>query len=188
MVPKGYFTRVFVFLCLAWINVHILAVSPEPGLGIKKHVELSKDRSMAEVNPEKALIYVVRPAFVGTAVKSYFICGDDFKGINKGKSYFYFYIEPGKHVFWSKAENVDALELDVKAGQTYYIKQAVQVGALKTRIKLVVLSESEGKMALKKCKRHSTPTEKGIQKGKEIAIKYKENTKEDLARREKKMN
>lgn len=151
-----------------------------------KHIEYTKDRPMAEVDANKALIYVVRPTFVGKAVKTYFICDDEFKGINKGQTYFYFYIEPGKHVFWSKAENVDALELEVKAGETYYIKQGIQMGMLKARVKLFVLSTDEGQMAMEKCKKHIRYTEKGNEKGNEIAIKYIENTKKDLARREKK--
>jgi len=181
--------RVVILLILGLCPSLTLLASapPEPGLSDKKQVELSKDRPMGKLQAGKALVYVVRPAFVGTTIKTYFVCDDDFKGINKGKSYFFFHVDPGKHVFWSKAENVDALELDVKAGQTYFIKQKIQMGALRARVKLVVLSEFEGKAALAKCKRHSTPTDRGMEKGKEIAIKYKENTAEDLARRARKM-
>jgi hypothetical protein len=69
---------------------------------------------------------------------------DEILGINKGESYFFAYVAPGKHVFWSKSENVDALELTVEAGKTYYIQQHVRMGGFRARTKLEVLDEAEG--------------------------------------------
>lgn len=76
---------------------------------------------MGDIQSGKAPIYVVRPALVGTVTKTYFVCDDSFKGINKGRSYFFFHVKPGTHVFWSKADNVDALELNVKACKISYL-------------------------------------------------------------------
>ena len=181
--PSAFLSLVMLALFCAPICAFI---EPDPSPGENEQVEMSKDRLMGEIKADKALVYVVRPTFVGTVVKTYFFCDDEFIGINKGKSYFFFYVEPGSHVFWSKAENVDALELSVKAGETYFIKQGIQMGALKARIKLGILSESEGRQALEKCKKHTSPTAAGKAKGQEMAVKYKENTKEDLARRAEK--
>jgi hypothetical protein len=148
-------------------------------------VRIEDERPMGVVESDKALVYVVRPASVGYAIKSFFLCDDEILGINKGRCYFFAHVAPGKHVFWSKSENVDALELTVEAGKTYYIQQHVQVGALRARTKLEVLDETEGKKVLEKCKHHTSLTAKGIEKGKEIARDHKENTKEDLERRAK---
>jgi hypothetical protein len=147
------------------------------------YVRFEEERTMGVVEPDKALVYVVRPAHVGFAVKSFFLCDDEILGINKGDSYFFAQVAPGKHVFWSKSENVDALELTVEAGKTYYLQQHVQMGFGRARTKLEVLDDKEGKAALDKCQKRSVMTERGIEKGKEYARDHKKDTEEDLARR-----
>ncbi len=147
------------------------------------YVNFSKDHPLGESKPDKALIYVVRPTSVGFAIKSFFLCDDDILGINRGSSYFFAYLDPGKHVFWSKSENVDALELQVEAGHTYYIQQHVRMGGFRARTKLEVLNETDGTKALADCSKHGTMTDTGREKGKEIARDYKKNTQEDLDRR-----
>ncbi len=152
----------------------------------KHYVEFTKDHPQGKVRADKALVYVVRPTSMGFAIKSFFLCDDDVLGINKGSSYFFAHVSPGKHVFWSKSENVDALELAVEAGKTYYIQQRVRPGGLKARTKLEVLDTKEGEAALAKCEKYGTMTEKGRQKGQEIAAEHKDATQKDLDRRAKK--
>ena len=86
-------------------------------------------------------------------------------------------------MFWSKSENVDAVELDVEAGKIYYIQQHVRGGAFRARTKLEVLDEAEGERLLAKCKKYGIITDKGIEKGQEIVRKHKEATQKDLDRR-----
>ncbi|RMH22261.1 MAG: DUF2846 domain-containing protein [Acidobacteria bacterium] len=150
------------------------------------HVTFTKEHPRGDVRPDKALVYVVRPAKLGFAIKSYFLCDDEILGINKGGSYFFAYVDPGRHVFWSKSENVDAVELEVEAGKTYYIQQQVRPGGLKARTRLKVLTEAEGEAALAKCGRNATMTDKGREKGEEIAREHKDATQKDLDRRAKK--
>ncbi len=149
------------------------------------HVDLAKELPAGQVEDGKALIYVVRPARVGFAIKSFFLCDREILGINKGRSYFFAQVDPGRHVFWSKSENVDALEMEVEAGRTYYIEQKVQMGGFRARTKLVALDEAEGKAALAKCTKHATMTEEGRRKGMEIAEEHFKDTREDLERRAK---
>jgi len=146
--------------------------------------QFSKDHPLGEVLNDKALVYVVRPTSMGFAIKSWFLCDDDALGVNKGSSYFFAHVDPGKHVFWSKSENVDALE--VEAGKTYYIQQQVRAGGLKARTKLAVLDDATGQERLAKCAKHGVMTESGRRRGAEIAREFKDRTAEDLARREKK--
>ena len=156
-------------------------------LAESKYVTLDKNNHpLGEVDAEKALVYVVRPATMGFAIKSFFLVDDEVLGINKGKSYFFTYVEPGAHVFWSKSENVDAMELEVEAGRTYYIKQNVQMGGFRARTKIELLDETDGQAALAKCKNYSTMTEEGRLKGMEIAREHRKDTQEDLDRRAKK--
>ncbi len=150
------------------------------------YVQFSKEHPLGEVRSDRALVYVLRPTSMGFAIKSFFLCDDEILGINKGSSYFFAHVAPGKRVFWSKSENVDALELEVEAGKTYYIQQRVQMGGFRARTKLEVLDEAAGKKALEKCDRHATMTPRGVEKGKEIAREHKGATQKDLERRAKK--
>lgn len=104
----------------------------------------------AEPADEAATIYIVRPAFVGKAVKMWSFCDETPLGANKGKHYHFATVPPGKHVFWTKAENVSALELETEAGRTYYLQQKVKMGGMKARVKLILLSEQEGEEAIAK--------------------------------------
>jgi hypothetical protein len=147
------------------------------------YVTFSHDHPLGTPEEGKALVYVVRPTSLGYAIKSFFIVDDTPAGINRGSSYFFVQVEPGRRVFWSKSENVDALELEVEAGKTYYLQQHVQVGGFRARTKLEVLDETEGKAALAKCRKHGTMTAKGRAKAAEIVLEHKTDTVEDLDRR-----
>jgi hypothetical protein len=97
---------------------------------------------------DKALIYVLRPSLMGNKVQSKLAVDGDWKGTNRGNNYFYFTLDPGEHYFCSMAENQSVLKLDVAAGKTYYLQQHVQMGWVKARTKLDVMSEEEGKSKL----------------------------------------
>ena len=149
----------------------------------EEYVEFTKDHPLGQPEAGKALIYVLRPTSIGAAVKSFFIVDDTPAGINRGSSYFFIQVDPGKRLFWSKSENVDALELAVEAGKTYYIQQHVQMGGFRARTKLEVLGDAEGQAALAKCKKHGTMTGKGRAEGAKIVTEHKQDTQEDLDRR-----
>lgn len=100
----------------------------------------------------KALIYVVRPSKVGFLINFKFYCDDEFIALTKGKTYIYTYVEPGQHTFMSKAENKEELEMVVEENKTYFLLQIPKMGIMKARNRLQVLSESEGRAALEKCK------------------------------------
>ena len=93
----------------------VLSVSGAGGARAADYIEFTKEHPLAEA--DRALIYVVRPTSIGAAIKSFFMCDEEILGINRGNSYFFAHVEPGRHVFWSKSENVDALELEIEAGK-----------------------------------------------------------------------
>ena len=170
------------------LSAPALAASEEKDSDEKEsgYVQFTDDHPVGDVQADKALVYVVRPTSMGFAIKSFFMVDDAIVGINKGSSYFFTHVDPGKHVFWSKSENVDALELAAEAGKTYYIQQHVKMGGFKARTKLEVLDEAQGKEALAKCHKHGTLTAKGLAKGAEIVAEHKKDTQEDLDRRARK--
>lgn len=147
------------------------------------YVVFTKDHPRGDLKPDQALLYVVRPTSMGYAIKSFFFVDDEIVGINRGSSYFFLHVSPGKHTLWSKSENVDALELQMEAGKTYYVRQLVQMGGFRARTKLDVLPDSEGQEALSKCKKHGTLGEKGREQGRDYAARLKPNVQKDLDRR-----
>lgn len=172
-----------IVLALLALPAAALAADLEDDAKDEGYVTFTKDQPRGTVEEGKALLYVVRPTSVGFAVKSFFLIDDAIAGINRGSSYFFTTVEPGTHVFWSKSENVDALEMEVEAAKTYYIQQKVQMGGFRARTKLEVLDAEEGEAALAKCDKHGTITAKGREKGAEIVAEHKKDTIEDLERR-----
>lgn len=133
-----------------------------------------KQEQWGEQRADKALVYIIRPATMGFAIKMWAFADQEFLGLTKGKNYTYAYFVPGEHVFWSKAENVNAIRMRVDAGKTYYIQQHVRVGAWKASVELEILGEAEAKKLLDKCK-YVTFTERASAKaGKYIERGYRE--------------
>lgn len=97
---------------------------------------------------DKALIYVIRSAMIGYKIHSKLAVDGKWMGVNRGKTYFYFTLEPGEHYFCSESENQDYLALTVEAGKTYFLQQQVEVGLWKARTNLVVMTEEQGRKKL----------------------------------------
>lgn len=97
---------------------------------------------------DKALIYVLRPTLFGMKINSKLAVDGEWKGVNRGKTYFFFTVEPGERYFCSESENQDYLKLTVEAGKTYYLQQKVELGVWKARTNLVVMTEEEGRKKL----------------------------------------
>ncbi len=119
---------------------------------------------------DMALVYVFRPATVGAAIRTWAFADDEFIGVSKSRAYFFALITEGKHVFWAKAENTSGVELEVKAGETYYFKKAIKMGLGKARVKMVQIDEVEAEKFFDKCG-YVVPTEEGRQRAAEIAAK-----------------
>jgi hypothetical protein len=131
-----------------------------------------------EVLPDKASVYVVRPAKMGMAIRMWAFADDTVLGLTKGDTYAHAYLEPGEYTFWSRAENVSAVNQVVEAGKTYYLKQKVKMGGFKARVSVEMLSESEGLEVLEKCASFSTLTEAGKVRAAEIAAEKGEIAEE----------
>jgi len=170
--------RITIIAVAAWLACSSIAVA---GDYLDKN---KKQREYAEPNEDAAIIYVVRNSSVGLAIKFWAFADDDFLGVSRGKSYFFAEVPPGRHTFWSKAENVSALDLEVKAGRTYFLKQGVRIGLGKARVKLVQIDEAEGRKLINKLP-FASPTDEGRARGAEIAAKRYERVAEKQARRGK---
>ncbi len=101
----------------------------------------------------KALVYVVRPAWVFGLVP-FAVYVDDKEdtsriGHNRTRQYIYFDLEPGEHTIYSKASNWSEIYMNAKAGETIFIEQEQNAFATNNLLKL---SESAGKYRIKNAK------------------------------------
>ena len=84
--------------------------------------------------PEKALVYFMRPSGMAFAINFQIWDSDRFVGLSQAKSYFAYECDPGKHLLLGFAENRVAIEADLEAGKSYYIGTNVRMGAWKARM------------------------------------------------------
>lgn len=136
-----------------------------------------QDGLQGKVKAGKSLVYFIRAAGTAGAVRSWAFVDNKFVGLNKGKGYFFTYVTPGKHLFWSKMENVHAGYMKVEAGKIYYLKQKITPGFIRAGVQLVPLEEEKAKKYLAKYKR-TEPTAYGWSEGKEKAGKLYKRAQE----------
>ena len=176
-------TRTTALVTLLAVGAAAFAVPEDEGKESRTLVQLAKEHPPAEAVDDRALVYVGRPSGHYSRVKMFLFRDRELLGINRGRSYFFAHVEPGTYVFWSKSENVDAVELEVAAGETYYLLQVPHLGEWKARTELRVLEEPEGEEMLARCRQHATPTDLGRERGREIAEEEFEAIRERLARK-----
>jgi hypothetical protein len=66
--------------------------------------------------------------------------------------YFPFYTAPGEITLWGKTESSASVTLDVRAGETYYVKGSIGVGLIVGRPRLEVVDNATGAKEVKVCK------------------------------------
>lgn len=143
------------------------------------------DKRRAEPEEGMALVYVFRPATMGAAVKTWAFVDEELLGVCRAKGYFFAQVPPGRHIFWGKAENTSAVELEVEAGRTYYFKKSIRVGFNKAQVKLVQIDEAEAEKYFQKCS-FTEPTEEGRARAAEIAANRMDRAKNKAAKRKEK--
>jgi hypothetical protein len=115
----------------------VLATAALPSLSLagdkyikNEGVKLDPARKPA---PGKALIYFVRPQFMGAAVKVKLYAEGKSLGILASKTFIPYECEPGKHEFAAVAENAGMLDATVAADRIYVVQVAIHMGGLKAR-------------------------------------------------------
>ncbi|TAL09281.1 MAG: DUF2846 domain-containing protein [Nitrospirae bacterium] len=105
------------------------------------------------IPPGKALVYIYRPGgFLGGAVY-YDVRANGTVVTTLYRGGYYPYIaEPAEIEFSAKTEATDSVTIDVKAGQTYYIKGTVGVGFVVGRPHLTVVPASDAESEIAECK------------------------------------
>ena len=107
-----------------------------------------------EKHPEKGVVYLYRPGrAVGAAASSQIkINGIDAGGTGPG-TFFRWELTPGNYAFSAfTTESSAVVEVDVKAGEHYFIRQDERLGISSGRVTVVIQDEATGKAGVNNCK------------------------------------
>lgn len=118
----------------------------------------SEDRSQAakefEKHPEKGVVYLYRPGrAVGAAASTQIkINGIDAGGTGPG-TFFRWELNPDTYAFSAfTVESSTVIEVDVKAGEHYFIRQDERIGLNSGRVTMVEQDEATGMAGVQNCK------------------------------------
>jgi len=105
------------------------------------------------VPADRGLVYIYRPSsFVGGGVSYDVKVGETPVTTLYNGGYYPYLSAPGEVEFWAKTESRSAVTLDVKAGETYFLKGTVGVGLLVGRPHLTVVPNETGAGEIAGCK------------------------------------
>jgi len=148
-----------------------LAVATQSVNGGEGMLTKSKKKERGQPTETHALVYIVRPQSLGGFVRFWAYADEVFMAVTRGESYSFALVPEGERLFWSRGETITTLRKTVKAGETYYLRQEVNMGAAMARVRLIPVSEAEGEKAIKGTK-YAVPTESGRQRAAEISDEF----------------
>ena len=93
----------------------------------------------------KTVIYFMRTTSLGAVMNFRFFDGEKYLGKFKDKNYLRYECNPGKHLFWVKAENIDYLESDLLADKIYVVESNAVMGAFSSGVKFNILDFNDQK-------------------------------------------
>jgi hypothetical protein len=135
------------FLLLSLLIGFLPLLSCATGPGLPPFTKIEK------IPDDTGLVYIYRPGSAFGAAVSYNVKanGIPIATLTPGVYYPYF-AKPGEIEFSAKTESTSSITLDVKPGQTYYIKGTVGVGIIVGRPRLALVSTEVGEKEIIKCK------------------------------------
>ena len=137
----------------------LFAVAAVVGLGVMSGCATSGPafQKVENIPADKGLVYIYRsPSFKGAAV-SYDVHvknnGNDKVVTNlKNGGYFPYLASAGENELWAKTEAKSSVTLDVKPGETYYVKGGIRMGFAVGRPELTMQSADVGASEIGECK------------------------------------
>jgi len=101
----------------------------------------------------KALVYIYRtPKFAGGGVSYEIHHGDKIITRLSSGGYYPYITDPGEVEIWAKTESRASVTLNLKAGETKYVKGEVGMGFFVGRPKLQVVDNATGAEEITQCK------------------------------------
>ena len=100
----------------------------------------------------KATVYIYRyKQFAGSAITPSVYCDEMQLAKMENGRYFTVRVNPGKHVFRSEDKQA-GVELDLKAGQQYFIRVEIATGLLKGHGRLLLVASEQGSYEMRSSK------------------------------------
>jgi hypothetical protein len=122
------------------------------GLAAIAQEPAANSQNATDTKPSKATVYVYRyKQFVGSALAPSVYCDEAELARMENGRYFSVKLDPGKHNFRSN-DKQSGIELDVKAGQEYFLRVEIATGFTKGHGRLVLMSAEQGGYELKSSK------------------------------------
>jgi len=113
---------------------------------------VADSQKSTDAKASKATVYFYRyKQFVGSALAPSVYCDETELARAENGRYFTVTLDPGKHAFRSN-DKQSGTELDVKAGQEYFLRVEIAAGAMKGHGRLVVMSPEQGGYEIKSSK------------------------------------
>jgi len=120
--------------------------------------------STADAKPSMATVYVYRyKQFVGSALAPSVLCDETELARAENGRYFTVKVDPGKHSFRSN-DKQSGIELDMKAGQEYFLRVEIATGFAKGHGRLVLMAAEQGIYELKSSKLKPLDSSKVVDK------------------------
>ena len=110
------------------------------------------DQSKVVEDPGKGRIYVIRPKLAGMGISPEITDDGESIGSTCPRGFLCWERKPGVTTIAGKTDNTSEVTVDVKAGEVSYIFQTIDFGWTSTDNRLDIVSEQEGRAAIKKCK------------------------------------
>jgi hypothetical protein len=121
----------------------LAAIAQEPAADSQK---------TTDAKPSKATVYIYRyKQFAGSALAPSVYCDETELARAENGRYFAVKLDPGKHNFRSN-DKQSGTELDVKAGQEYFLRVEIATGFAKGHGRLVLMPAEQGGYELKSSK------------------------------------
>jgi hypothetical protein len=134
------------------IRILGLAIFCFTGLAAIAQQPNADSQKTPDAKPSKATVYVYRyKQFVGSALAPSVYCDETELARMENGRYFTVKLDPGKHMFRSN-DKQSGTELDMKAGQEYFLRVEIATGLMKGHGRLVLMSPEQGGYELKSSK------------------------------------
>ncbi len=110
-------------------------------------------QKVEKIPDNMGLVYIYRPSsFIGGGVSYDVKVGERVITTLYNGGYYPYFAKPGELELWARTEAKSSVTLDVKPGETYYVKGTVGVGFLVGRPHLIVVQASVGEKEITECK------------------------------------
>jgi hypothetical protein len=136
MIRRTIRTAICVLLALSFFG----CAAPAPNMKLSQPTNTT-----VAVNPEKALIYFIRPQQLGFLIQAAVYDGEEFIGFVPFEQKIPYLASPGEHRFMVVSEAADFMEANVLPGKTYYVQVLPRMGAWTARFSLGPVTKEEMK-------------------------------------------